>query len=271
MRLAWFSVLLWMSITWVQADNEPVMSGGKTIQFTGDIPAPSQRSQHVRYDLDLKQEHFAVYAPAAYDGHERWGLVVYISPDDQQEGPPGGWEQVLGDAKLLFICPQQDGNDQPGNRREGLAVIAALEVEKFYSIDPARVYIAGFSGGARTASGVAFHQSDIFHATIQCCGSDFYKAVPKVAVTDSDLQKNPGTYGLLDADPQEVANAKKSVKFVLTTGSEDFREHYIHDIYDGGFQAEGFNSTLLDVHGTGHEPCLASTLRKAIDFIEQSP
>jgi len=251
--------------------REPVMSGSKTIQFTGACPSPSRHSRFVRYDFDLNQEHFWLYIPPAYDGHEPWGLMVYLSPAARCEELPDGWGQVLNDDKLLLICPQQVGNGLPYDRRGGLGVVAALEMLKAYSIDPNRVYAAGFSGGARVACNLGFNQSDIFHATIQCCGADFNKAVPRVAVTDTDLHTNPGEYGLLNADANELENAKKNVKFALITGSGDFRQHYIEDIYNGGFKAEGFNATLFNVNGMNHEPCPAPTLREALDFIEKSP
>jgi hypothetical protein len=248
--------------------QEPVMSGNKTIQFTGTCPAPAQQSRHIRYDFDLAQEHFWLYIPSGYDGHQPWGLVVYNSPQPTTEELPDGWGQVLNDDKLLFICPQQADNDQPNKRRQGLAVIAALEMMKLYNIDPARVYAAGYSGGAREASELGFHQSDIFHATIQCGGSDFYKAVPRTAVTDADLQANPGEYGLLDADEPDIDRARKNVKFVLITGSKDFRQHYLQDIYNGGYKPDGFKALLLDIPDLDHQPCSAHDLRAALDFIE---
>jgi len=247
------------------------MSGSRTIQFSGASPPVLKRSRFIRYDFDLNQEHFWLNVPSAYDGHEPWGLVVYISPEAKTEELPEGWDQVLNDDKLLFICPQDAGNDQPNSRREGLGVVAAQEMMKFYSIDPNRVYASGFSGGARQAGRLAFHQSDIFRATIQCCGSDFYKPVPRASVTDADRQAHPGDYGLVDADAMEVENAKKQVKFVLITGTEDFRQHYIEDIYNGGFKAEDFSATLISVSGMGHQPCPAHELRDALNFIENSP
>jgi len=196
---------------------------------------------------------------------------VYLSPVDKCEEVPEGWGQVLNDNKLLFICPQQDGNGQSYNRRGGLGVVAALEMMKAYSINPNRVYAAGYSGGARVACNLGFNQSDIFHATIQSCGADFYKPVPRVAVTDKDLQTNPGEYGRLNASADDAEKAKKNVKFVLITGSGDFRQHYLEDIYNGGFKPEGFKATLLDINGMEHVPCSAHYLREALDFIEKSP
>jgi hypothetical protein len=90
-------------------------------------------------------------------------------------------------------------------------------------------------------------------------------------VTDTDVQTYPEAYGLLDANPQEVAGAKKNAKFVLITGDGDFRQRFIEDIYDGGFKSDGFNATLLNVPGMRHEPCSAHTLREALDFIEKAP
>ena len=47
------------------------------------------------------------------------------------------------------------------------------------------LYAAGFSGGARMSSLLGFYQSDVFHGTIQNCGTDFYRAVPMVAATSA--------------------------------------------------------------------------------------
>ena len=58
-----------------------------------------------------------------------------------------------------------------------------------------------------------------------------------------------------------------SEKFVLITGSKDFRHGNILDLY-AGFEADGFNARLIDVPGMGHEDCNGSTLEQALQFIE---
>jgi len=253
---------------WFHACADVPVTGGNLVQFDNPCPLPKHAGPELMYTFDLAQEHFWVYVPAGYDGSAPWGLIVYDSPEATQTDLADGWAQVLADDKLLFIAPQNAGNDQPSNRRGGLCVVAALEMMKLYSIDPKRVYAAGFSGGARIASALGFFQSDMFHATIQCSGTDFYKAVPKVAVTDADTAQNPKPYGQLNAQPDEIANARQSVKFTISTGSGDFRERFIQDIYNGGFAADGFQAKLWDVNGMGHEPCSASTLRDMLTFIE---
>jgi hypothetical protein len=248
----------------------PVPAGArKMMQFSGNCPAPARTSSSITYNFDLKKEHFWLCVPPGYTGQEPWGLIVYTNSADRQVAVPPGWDKVLADDKLLFIATEEAGNNKLSNRREGLAVIAALEMMKTYSIDPNRVYAAGMSGGARIASDLGFQQPDIFHATIQCCGTDFPKPVPRVAVTDDDLKHHGESYGLLDGDLSEVNAAKANVKFVMTTGDGDFRHNFILDIYNGGFKADGYQALLLDVPGMKHQPCRGDTLQQALDFIEK--
>jgi hypothetical protein len=238
------------------------------VKFAGPSPIPTYPSSHVLYSFNLDQERFFVRVPKSYDGRGDWGLIVYDSSQDVYIGTPRGWAPVLNADRLLFIAPQQAGNDQESSRREGLCVVAALEMERRYAINRKRVYIAGLSGGAWIASGLGFHQWNVFRASIQCSGSTFYRSVPRVAVTDADLTRNPQPYGLMSCDPDEIEVARKSVKFAITTGPGDFREHFLQDIYHGGFAADGFQAKLWDVPAMGHEPCSASTLRDVLAFIE---
>jgi hypothetical protein len=118
---------------------------------------------------------------------------------------------------------------------------------------------------------LGFFQPDIFRGTIQNCGADFYKPVPKVAAT-SPLDTAGKPYGLLlfNATAEEIAGAKR-VRFVLITATNDFRRGNILDIFNGGFSREGFRAKLLDVPGMGHTTCSSEALAAALDFIEGSP
>lgn len=153
-----------------------------------------------------------------------------------------------------------------------MALVSAQLMQKYFPvIDPGKVYIAGDSGGGRIASIAALNYPEVFHGTIQSCGTDFYKPVSRVAVTDKDLADNIGrdegrTYGLCTCPAPD--KAKDQVRFVLITGPGDFRHDYILDIFHGGYEANGFRARLLDVPGMGHEECSAQTLEEALTFIE---
>jgi len=144
--------------------------------------------------------------------------------------------------------------------------MGALEAMKMYRVDPNRVFVAGFSGGARMAGMLGFYEADLFRGTIQNCGADFYRPVPIVeATSQTDTLGKP--YGVLEASAKEVEDAK-SVRFVLVTGGNDFRHGNISDLFHGGFEKEGFHARIFDVPGMGHDICGGETLARILDFLE---
>src|SRR5437879_3459051 len=57
-------------------------------------------------------------------------------------------------------------------RREPLALLAAHNLMQRYPVDPERVYVGGFSGGARVAMRLALGYPDLFRGAILNAGSD---------------------------------------------------------------------------------------------------
>jgi hypothetical protein len=236
--------------------------------FDGPAPALPNRSAHVKYDFDPANEKFLVHVPPNYEGKRDFGLLVFIPANNAFAQLPAGWDRVLAEHHLMLVAPQAAGNDQPNDRRYGLAVLGADEMLTHYRIDPSRIYAAGFSGGARIANHLGFYQNDVFHGTIQNCGADFYRHVPQTNPPAPDVPA--GDYGVISASPEEISSAKQNVRFALITGSRDFRHGNILDIYQNGYAAEDFNARLFDVPNMSHAYCDAATLSRAIDFIDQS-
>lgn len=115
-----------------------------------------------RYDL------FVPDLPA--DG--RYGLVVFVSPFDGF-ALPQGWARVLSREGLLLVSARASGNDQDMlERRVPLALNGYGYAIRHFQIDPERVYIAGFSGGGRTAQLVGVAYPDIFRGILTFSGSD---------------------------------------------------------------------------------------------------
>jgi hypothetical protein len=245
-----------------------VQTGDFTTAFGGPLANPEHRDPNINYDLDPNQERYLVHVPADYTGTALYGLVVFIDSDDIVTRVPDGWGSVLDSRHLLFVAPEKAGNDNYEKRRMGLAVLGALEMMKRYRIDPNRVYAAGYSGGSRVAGTLGFFQSDVFHGTIQNCRADFYRRVPTVYAS-SWISTTGQPYGTFSASTEEIAQAKR-VRFVLITGTNDFRRGNILDIFNGGFTQDGFQAKLLDVPGMGHSTCSGEILSAALSFIEGS-
>ncbi len=227
-----------------------------------------QLNGFINYQFDHNKEKFYIYVPTGFLPSEAqtYGVVVFMNAGPGDSGMPNGWQAVLDKRKLFLIAPSNVGNSEPLSRRLGLGVISAEVVYQYFGINTHRIYSAGISGGARMAGMLGFYHPEIFIGTIQSCGADFYKTVPRVAVTDDDLKKHSEAYGLCDVS--DTATPKRAVKFVLITGPGDFRHNFILDIYNGGFQQEGFNVLLLDVPGMGHQICSGETLEQALHYIE---
>ena len=253
--------------TAVQQAQKDLRKGDFVTAFGGPAMAPTRRDQNISYALNPNIEQFFVHVPEEYTGEIPYGLIIFVDADSDSRGLPNGWRTVLDNRKFLYIAPQGAGNDQNTQRRLGLAVLGTLEMMKHYTIDPKRVYVAGFSGGARMAGLLGFFQGDLFRGTIQNCGADFYKPVKVVAATSTvDTAGNP--YGFFQASDDEIASARQ-VRFALITGSRDFRHGNILDLYNGGFAKDGFKAKLFDVPGMEHDVADGHTLTEVLDFIEE--
>jgi pimeloyl-ACP methyl ester carboxylesterase len=92
---------------------------------------------------------------------------------------PRGWSEALDREGLIFVTAARSGNDQPiFDRRAPLALAAAANAMARYPVDPARVYVAGFSGGSRVALRLALGYPDIFRGAVLIAGADALGAPP---------------------------------------------------------------------------------------------
>jgi pimeloyl-ACP methyl ester carboxylesterase len=194
--------------------------------------------------------------------------MVFISGDVDMTSLPAEWDEVLRNKRLLFVSPQKAANDQGLQRRMGLTVMGAMQMQKHYRIDKRRIYAAGYSGGARVVSNVAFHQPDVFRGTVQMCGSDFYRPVTKVHEDGPDRGRPYGLMTGLEPTKQQIDYVKRYVRFALITGPGDFRHGNILNIAEGGFIKDGFQAKVFDIPEMRHEFCNGPTLARAIDFLE---
>lgn len=112
--------------------------------------------------IDPVKEHWQVYVPEDYDGSIPYGVLVWVAPWDELGIPPG-WQSLLKAHHLIYVAAGNSGNDQSvPMRRVPLALTGLANIEARYKTDPARIYVAGFSGGGVTASVIAAAYADVF-------------------------------------------------------------------------------------------------------------
>jgi hypothetical protein len=121
--------------------------------------------------VDLRNERFLIRVPQSRPAGG-YGLLVFIPPWDEGR-IPSGWGPVLDRYGMIFVSALKSGNSETTlGRREPLAILAAHNVAKRYPVDPARVFVGGFSGGSRVAMRTALAYPDVFRGALLESGSD---------------------------------------------------------------------------------------------------
>lgn len=121
--------------------------------------------------VDPAKERFILHVPPT-EPEGGYALLVFVGPW-QQAKIPRGWEEVLDRLGLIYVSAAKSGNEEITlARREPLALIAAANVMAKYRVDPAKVFIGGFSGGSRVAERLALGYPDLFRGALLDAGSD---------------------------------------------------------------------------------------------------
>jgi len=263
------AAVLALGLLTAQADRlPPFQAGSADVTFEQSSPKGEADAMKARLHFKIepntysvKQEKFRVVIPASYTHEEKWGLFVYVNPGDDA-GLPEGYEALLEKRRLLAIAAYKTGNERNVAERFRLALDAHHNMVRRFNIDPARVYVSGFSGGGRIASILGVGYADIFTGAIPLCGVNFYTAIP----SGEPGKVWPPQY-LPSSD--SLRSAKSTSRFALVTGEKDMNLKNTRAVYDLGFKKEGFkHATILEVPGMGHSPPPAEWFEKGLDFLD---
>ncbi len=168
----------------------------------------AQRGQRLAdQPVDPARERFALYVPPA-EPEGGYALLVFVPPWQQAKVPPG-WDAVLDRLGIIYVSAARSGNEEITQaRREPLALIAAANVMAKYRVDPAKVFIGGFSGGSRVAERLAVGYPDLFRGALLDAGSD--------RVGEGDLPLPPDDL---------LKRFQEESRLVFVTGENDTLNH----------------------------------------------
>jgi predicted esterase len=252
------------------SDDDKVEPGKRGVIRFSESPIQSSDKEQVALrlsaaesppDFDITQEEFEILVPEDYDPRQPHGLFIWISAG-KNPTIPADWEPVLAENKLIFIGARNSGNPRNIFDRIRLAIDANHGLRQKYNIDGRRVYLSGFSGGARVASMAGVAWAEMFSGTICFMGVNFY----------TDIEAEDGKlYGLnYLPDDTVVGLAKQHCRYVLVTGEKDFNRPNTRGVYENGFQKEGFEHIkLIDIPQQGHTLPAAKSLQQAIEFLDE--
>lgn len=195
-------------------------------------------------DADAKIN-YQVYVPESYDPEEPPGVLVYVSPMPLGQ-MPNGWQPLFDDENLIYISADRSGNRTLTKRRMLFAALAPYILAQNYEIDPARVYVSGFSGGGKVASIAAIQFANLFTGAVYICGVEFWSEIPP------------------DLHDRVMSN-----RYVFLTGGRDFNRDLTNKIYDRYERAGVANIDLMTISGMGHDEPGREDFRAAIQYLDK--
>jgi len=240
------------------AETTPLARNGALIErllspfASADAAKANDASTLNAFPIDPRHEKFGLYVPAEKPA-KGYGLLVWVSPLDGPGIPPD-WPATLEARGVIFVTAGRSGNDaSPLGRRIPLALTAAANVVRSHKIDPDRIWIAGFSGGARIAERMALAYPDVFSGAIIDGSSD------AVGSADVPLPPRENFERLLDR-----------MSIVFSSGEEDeFNVDSARRVTAG---LRRFCFDRLSVEVRRHEEHVimnGRSLAKAIEFLDR--
>lgn len=193
----------------------------------------------------LDGESFEVYVPASYRAGEPYGLLVWVSPT-----PFGGFRRpeyprILAEHKLIWVGANGAGNERNTWERASLALDAAFNMARIYTIDPERVYVAGYSGGGRLSSSLTLIYPDLFAGGMFFFGCNWFETMP--------VPDKPGSYWPQKFPrPPDLARVERESRLVFVTGERDFNRQQTRETWKRA-EALGFERiAYLEIPGATH-------------------
>ncbi len=202
---AFFCVLVAVAAT---AFCEPESGSEAQLTVAGPSPyrfglasVPGQpilyRPERVTYYLRL---------PDGYTADSARALVLAVSPSGAGRDLFAPWEKAAAAYGFIFACPDKAGNPVRTDVRGQTVMDVLHDVCRRYAVDPERIFLTGFSGGARMATGVALKFPGLFAGLVPL-GGVVYNETPAAL---ADLKVKRGVYlfaGELDFNRAEAERA----------------------------------------------------------------
>lgn len=203
--------------------------------------------------VDVARERFELYVPPGDAPAAGYGLLVFVPPWETA-GVPRAWIPVLARAGMIAVSADRSGNGQNVlARRVPLALAAWENVNRDYRLDPARVYVAGFSGGGRVALRIALAFPDVFRGAVLNAGSDPLGS-PEVALPD----------------PALFERFARDTRLVYATGTRDTDVASIERRSESSARELCVaNLANLPIQGGVHAPADARTFARALRELDE--
>ncbi|MEO6613439.1 MAG: hypothetical protein ABIT05_15695 [Chitinophagaceae bacterium] len=176
-----------------------------------------------RVSCVASKDEYSLYLPKNYNPATKYPLIIFLDPMARGDVPVEKYRAVADEQEVILAGSYESRNFDPAVSVN--AVTAILDdIVKRVKIDGAKIWLAGFSGGARMAAAYALGSDRI--SGLVCCGAGF---------ADNDLYTNritipfAGIAGYRDMNFEEIisinellAERKKESILLLFAGGHQW-------------------------------------------------
>jgi len=182
--------------------------------------------------------------PESYDPQNPPGAIVFINRGNWGGGKKV-WNKVLEEKNLIWIGAIDSGDTAPMNERMLKAILAPTLLAKDYTVDPQRVYVSGFSGGAHVANILATTRPEVFRGGLFMSGAVFWG----------------------DKAPAKIDRVRQN-RFVFLAGANDVSRVKVTRTADSYRDAGVQKTELIVVPNMRQELPGPSYFARAIDYLD---
>jgi predicted peptidase len=123
-------------------------------------------------DEELK---WSLYVPESYSADNPPGVMVFISPSSRWGGSSKSYNPLLEEKNLIWAGLIKAGDKTPMNTRMMRALLTPTFLAQDYALDPSRIYLGGFTGGAHVATMLATSKPNLFRGAMFVGGAITWK------------------------------------------------------------------------------------------------
>jgi poly(3-hydroxybutyrate) depolymerase len=148
----------------------PLDSGAQVPLPKLEDPMPGRIIERVVCQNNSGQS-YALYLPSNYSHSQKWPLIAAFDPGARGEMPVEHFKEAA-ERYGFIVCGSNNSRNGPMPPTGEAAKAMLGDVAARFSIDDKRVYLAGFSGGARAATALAMFFNG-YVAGVIGCGAGF--------------------------------------------------------------------------------------------------
>lgn len=112
---------------------------------------------------------YEVYLPVTHTADAKYPVVIFFDPHANGKLPLEKYKSIADEWEFILVGSNYTKNGMDANVALAGANELVTDIAGRFNVDPARIYLSGFSGGARIAGGVALQRMDI--TAVICCSA----------------------------------------------------------------------------------------------------